>query len=312
MPPPAARGEEVEGASSPGVVASAPVAPADHGPRRGPDQGTRLRAGRRLARRRTAGPSRPTAAASCTTAARTTGSARTRTRRTRPPRRRSLGRIDAVGISCYSSKDLLRWKHEGVVLAGGQGRPEARPPPVRRHRAAEGRLQREDEEVRDVAARRQRRLQEGERRRGRGRPADRTLPLPRQRASRRRREPRHDALPGRRREGLPRLLVGVERHDARVAPLRRLPEAGRQGGADLRGAVPRGAGRLQAEGPLLHRDVRAAPAGTRTAPSTRPPRRSPAPGRSRATRSSGRTPSGRTSGRARSSCRWPGSATRSS
>ena len=27
-----------------------------------------------------------------------------------------LGRIDAVGISCYSSKDLLRWKHEGVVL----------------------------------------------------------------------------------------------------------------------------------------------------------------------------------------------------
>jgi lysophospholipase L1-like esterase len=27
-----------------------------------------------------------------------------------------LARIDAVGISCYSSKDLLRWKHEGVVL----------------------------------------------------------------------------------------------------------------------------------------------------------------------------------------------------
>jgi lysophospholipase L1-like esterase len=27
-----------------------------------------------------------------------------------------LGRIDAVGISCYSSRDLLRWKHEGVVL----------------------------------------------------------------------------------------------------------------------------------------------------------------------------------------------------
>jgi lysophospholipase L1-like esterase len=28
----------------------------------------------------------------------------------------SLARIDAVGISCYSSKDLLRWRHEGVVL----------------------------------------------------------------------------------------------------------------------------------------------------------------------------------------------------
>jgi lysophospholipase L1-like esterase len=28
----------------------------------------------------------------------------------------SLARIDAVGISCYSSKDLLRWKNEGVVL----------------------------------------------------------------------------------------------------------------------------------------------------------------------------------------------------
>lgn len=27
-----------------------------------------------------------------------------------------LARIDAVGISCYSSRDLLRWKHEGVVL----------------------------------------------------------------------------------------------------------------------------------------------------------------------------------------------------
>lgn len=27
-----------------------------------------------------------------------------------------LARIDAVGISCYSSRDLLRWKHEGIVL----------------------------------------------------------------------------------------------------------------------------------------------------------------------------------------------------
>ncbi len=27
-----------------------------------------------------------------------------------------LARVDAVGISCYSSKDLVRWKHEGVVL----------------------------------------------------------------------------------------------------------------------------------------------------------------------------------------------------
>ena len=223
-----------------------------------------------------------------------------------------LARIDAVGISCYSSKDLAPLEARGRRAPGRQGRPEARAPPGRRHRAAEGRLQREDEEVRDVAARRQRRLQEGERRRGRGRPADRALPLSRQRPSRRRREPRHDALPGRRRQGVPRLLVGVERDDARVAPLRRLPEAGRQGGAHLRGAVPRGAGRLQAGRALLHRHVRAARAGTRTAPSTRPPRRSPGPGRCRATRSSGRTPSGRTSGRARSCCRWPGSATPSS
>ncbi|MFN8095524.1 MAG: glycoside hydrolase family 43 protein, partial [Vicinamibacteria bacterium] len=27
-----------------------------------------------------------------------------------------LARVDAVGVSCYSSKDLVRWKHEGVVL----------------------------------------------------------------------------------------------------------------------------------------------------------------------------------------------------
>jgi lysophospholipase L1-like esterase len=32
------------------------------------------------------------------------------------PDQARLARIDAVGVSCYSSKDLLRWKHEGVVL----------------------------------------------------------------------------------------------------------------------------------------------------------------------------------------------------
>ena len=35
-----------------------------------------------------------------------------------------LGRIDAVGISCYSSKDLLRWKHEGVVLPAVKDDPK--------------------------------------------------------------------------------------------------------------------------------------------------------------------------------------------
>jgi lysophospholipase L1-like esterase len=34
-----------------------------------------------------------------------------------------LARIDAVGVSCYSSKDLLRWKHEGVVLAAVRDDP---------------------------------------------------------------------------------------------------------------------------------------------------------------------------------------------
>jgi lysophospholipase L1-like esterase len=34
-----------------------------------------------------------------------------------------LARIDAVGVSCYSSKDLLRWKHEGVVLPAVAGDP---------------------------------------------------------------------------------------------------------------------------------------------------------------------------------------------
>ena len=34
-----------------------------------------------------------------------------------------LARIDAVGISCYSSKDLLRWRHEGVVLPAVKDAP---------------------------------------------------------------------------------------------------------------------------------------------------------------------------------------------
>ena len=66
------------------------------------------------------------------------------------------------------------------------------------------------------------------------------------------------------------------------------------------------------DGPLLPRHVRVHGLVPEPRRSTRPRRRSPAPGRCRATRSSGRTPSGRTSGRARSSCRWPGSATPSS
>ncbi|HXY41026.1 MAG TPA: family 43 glycosylhydrolase [Vicinamibacteria bacterium] len=38
-----------------------------------------------------------------------------------------LARIDAVGISCYSSKDLVRWKHEGVVLPAVKGDPDLEP-----------------------------------------------------------------------------------------------------------------------------------------------------------------------------------------
>ena len=81
----------MEGASSPGVVASAPVAPADHGPRRGPDPSTRLRAGRRLAGRGRPAHPGPRRRHPVRPAARTTGSARTRTPRTRPARRRSSG-----------------------------------------------------------------------------------------------------------------------------------------------------------------------------------------------------------------------------
>ena len=40
-----------------------------------------------------------------------------------PSEKALLARIDAVGISCYSSKDLLRWKHEGVVLPALKGDP---------------------------------------------------------------------------------------------------------------------------------------------------------------------------------------------
>ncbi|CAM6087982.1 unnamed protein product [Calypogeia fissa] len=32
--------------------------------------------------------------------------------------KRSLSRVDVVGVSCYSSKDLWTWKNEGVVLIG--------------------------------------------------------------------------------------------------------------------------------------------------------------------------------------------------
>lgn len=32
----------------------------------------------------------------------------------------AAARVDIVGVSCYSSKDLWRWKNEGIVLAGGE------------------------------------------------------------------------------------------------------------------------------------------------------------------------------------------------
>ena len=38
-----------------------------------------------------------------------------------------LARIDAVGISCYSSKDLGHWKHEGLVLPAVKGDPDLDP-----------------------------------------------------------------------------------------------------------------------------------------------------------------------------------------
>lgn len=34
-----------------------------------------------------------------------------------------LSRVDVVGVSCYSSPDLLHWKHEGVVLPAVPGDP---------------------------------------------------------------------------------------------------------------------------------------------------------------------------------------------
>ena len=33
-------------------------------------------------------------------------------------------RIDFIGIGVYSSRDLLRWKNEGLALAAGPRRPE--------------------------------------------------------------------------------------------------------------------------------------------------------------------------------------------
>jgi len=36
----------------------------------------------------------------------------------------SVGRVDVVGVSCYSSKDLLHWKNEGVVLPAVPDSPE--------------------------------------------------------------------------------------------------------------------------------------------------------------------------------------------
>jgi lysophospholipase L1-like esterase len=35
-----------------------------------------------------------------------------------------LARIDAIGVSCYSSRDLVRWKNEGVVLAAVKDDPK--------------------------------------------------------------------------------------------------------------------------------------------------------------------------------------------
>ena len=40
-----------------------------------------------------------------------------------PPGSSEWARIDAVGVSCYSSKDLVRWKNEGVVLPAVKDEP---------------------------------------------------------------------------------------------------------------------------------------------------------------------------------------------
>ena len=34
-----------------------------------------------------------------------------------------LNRVDVIGVSCYSSRDLLHWKNEGVVLPAVPGDP---------------------------------------------------------------------------------------------------------------------------------------------------------------------------------------------
>lgn len=39
------------------------------------------------------------------------------------PARGSLHRVDVIGVSCYSSTDLLNWKNEGVVLPAAQNDP---------------------------------------------------------------------------------------------------------------------------------------------------------------------------------------------
>lgn len=39
------------------------------------------------------------------------------------PARGSLHRVDVIGVSCYSSTDLLNWKNEGIVLPAVPGDP---------------------------------------------------------------------------------------------------------------------------------------------------------------------------------------------
>ena len=62
-------------------------------------------------------------------------------------------RVDVIGMSCYSSRDLLCWKNEGIVLPAVTDDPTHDLHPVKSRGAPKGDLQRVHAPIRDVAAR---------------------------------------------------------------------------------------------------------------------------------------------------------------
>lgn len=61
-------------------------------------------------------------------------------------------RTDVTGVSCYSSKDLMNWKFEGIVLPAVKDDPKHDLHPSKVLERPKGDIQQEDREVRHVGS----------------------------------------------------------------------------------------------------------------------------------------------------------------